>query len=391
MNLTDQILSGVGQIHITDSLGAPLSEIKISKGQDTITPNTNELIVYVDKNPMDNPTSERKQFVFELSNPLNYYNQISDEFSVKIKVKNNDVFLESKVKRNIEVTETGFSILENAIEEVIEGFLVNLFEGQNYIYTNYGNVNIEVVYPKDDELNRRYLNNAIYYNHKINNNGEFSLDDIYFKDAFTKTEDKLNIEVDNATVSCITSKNNKFSLDEEGNLVVNSIMTNNDNTPDLDEQSIVNLIYPVGSIYMSINSTTPSTLFGGTWEQLKDRFLLGAGDVYSVNAIGGEASHILSIDELPSHTHNWSQESCTNPGNHTHDVGADKDGGPGTNRYTVHITGGSTVNNPEYYPTSGSAGSHTHTIVGNNSSTGAGQSHNNMPPYLAVYMWKRIS
>ena len=43
------------------------------------------------------------------------------------------------------------------------------------------------------------------------NTGDFTLEDIYFKDAFTQTEDKLNLEVDNANISCLTSKNNKFS------------------------------------------------------------------------------------------------------------------------------------------------------------------------------------
>lgn len=96
-------------------------------------------------------------------------------------------------------------------------------------------------------------------------------------------------------------------------------------------------IYPVGSIYMSVNSINPSELFGGTWEQLKDRFLLGAGDTYSAGSTAGEAAHTLTVDEIPTHTHTY--------------------------RYT----------NP---PTS---------------NTGGGQAHNNMPPYLVVYMWQRTA
>ncbi len=101
--------------------------------------------------------------------------------------------------------------------------------------------------------------------------------DIYFKDAFTKTEDKLNIEVDTASIACLTSKNNKFSLDSDGNLIVNSITCNQGiSYTSLD----FNQIYPIGSIYLSVSSTDPSLLFGGVWEQIKDRFLLGAGDTY---------------------------------------------------------------------------------------------------------------
>ena len=66
---------------------------------------------------------------------------------------------------------------------------------------------------------------------------------------------------------------------------------------------IVDSIYPVGSIYMSVNATSPATLFGGTWTQLKDRFLLGAGSTYGNGTTGGEASHKLSVNEMPSHAH----------------------------------------------------------------------------------------
>ncbi len=113
--------------------------------------------------------------------------------------------------------------------------------------------------------------------------------DIYFKDAFTKTEDKLNIEVDTASIACLTSKNNKFSLDSDGNLIVNSITCNQGiSYTSLD----FNQIYPIGSIYLSVSSTDPSILFGGVWEQIKDRFLLGDGDTYKSGTIGGEASYL---------------------------------------------------------------------------------------------------
>ena len=59
--------------------------------------------------------------------------------------------------------------------------------------------------------------------------------------------------------------------------------------------------YPVGAIYISTISTSPASLFGGTWEQLKDRFLLGAGDTYAAGATGGEAAHALTVNEMPPH------------------------------------------------------------------------------------------
>lgn len=115
-------------------------------------------------------------------------------------------------------------------------------------------------------------------------------------------------------------------------------------------------IYPVGSIYMSVNSTSPASLFGGTWTQLKDRFLLGTGDIYPNGGTGGESTHTLSIDEMPSHRHQFDKTSYTNFGGGS--TGAARD--TGTNQAFTSYVGG-------------------------------GQPHNNMPPYLVVYMWKRTA
>ena len=69
-------------------------------------------------------------------------------------------------------------------------------------------------------------------------------------------------------------------------------------------QSVFEVVYPVGAIYLSAVSTDPGVLFGfGTWEQIQDRFLLAAGSIYSAGATGGEAIHTLTVDEMPSHSH----------------------------------------------------------------------------------------
>lgn len=116
--------------------------------------------------------------------------------------------------------------------------------------------------------------------------------------------------------------------------------------------------YPVGSIYMSINSTSPATLFGGTWEQLKDRFLLAAGDTYSAGATGGEASHQLTVNEMPSHNH-----LCKRVG---------------TSFGSAQI--GLVVASQLFSSSDNSI-----------QNTGGNAAHNNMPPYLAVYVWKRTA
>ena len=123
----------------------------------------------------------------------------------------------------------------------------------------------------------------------------------------------------------------------------------------------IDKIYPVGSIYLSVNPNNPSQLFGGQWEQIKDTFLLSAGDVYTAGNSGGESTHTLTNSELPSHSHAYSVLAPA--------------------QYEYYSSPGSI----EYINGCVSGGS-THT-----GSTGLGQPHNNMPPYLVVYMWKRIS
>lgn len=119
--------------------------------------------------------------------------------------------------------------------------------------------------------------------------------------------------------------------------------------------------YPIGAIYISASETSPETLFGGTWEQIKDTFLLSAGDKYKAGTVGGEATHKLTASELPAGT-----------------------AGGGTNNKTWAIAHWDNYSNYAYVMTTNDD-SHNTTTKGL-----AGQPHNNMPPYLAVYVWKRI-
>lgn len=376
MNLTEQTVSGTNQVSLQDSLNASLMKLKITMGADTVAPAESDLLIFVDKASQENPTEEKKQYLFDLDEPLRYFGSAGDELLQEIKIINNDVVMETIVNRKVGVKEDGtLYTLDTPVINKIDAYPVTLFEGVNYIYTNYSNASIELIYTKDTVENRTFLNNAMYYNHKIKNDGEFSLDDIYFKDAFTKTEDKLNLEVNNASVDCITSNNNNFNLDSEGNLVVKTLTVGEETQEDgvsLDK------VYPVGSIYMSVSNANPSTLFGGTWEQLKDRFLLGAGDSYGNGATGGEASHTLTINEMPSHTH------TQNPHGHS----ARAKGFNGTSNANGYYMLRRNRNDDGYDDVSANAAI---PATATNQNTGGSASHNNMPPYLVVYMWKRVS
>lgn len=134
-------------------------------------------------------------------------------------------------------------------------------------------------------------------------------------------------------------------------------------------------IYPVGAIYINTNSTSPASLFGGTWEQLKDRFLLAAGDTYTAGSTGGEAEHTLTREELPVITGEVAFQSTGNTQGIISAVG-------GVFSKGQISDGGFKPNNATSEP----GNARTFTM-----SFGNSQSHNNMPPYLSVYIWKRVS
>ncbi len=131
-------------------------------------------------------------------------------------------------------------------------------------------------------------------------------------------------------------------------------------------------IYPVGSIYMSVNAVDPANLFGGTWEHIKERFLLGAGDTHTPGSTGGEFEHVLTVEEIPPHTH--PQTKVLSNGYRCAVVYENTEG---------TYDGDTRVENQNTWLTKKAA---VETWE-----TGGGWSHNNTPPYLAVYIWKRTA
>lgn len=149
------------------------------------------------------------------------------------------------------------------------------------------------------------------------------------------------------------------------------------------EKEYLDKVYPIGSIYMSANDAEPSVLFGGTWERLKDRFLLGAGDDYVAGTTGGEKTVVLTKEQLATHMHpvfavGLTEKVFVNTPIQT--------GGSGA---MVNLNGELNANTAIVPSTD-----HLHLIAQDTASQYSqtrNQPHNNMPPYLAVYMWKRIA
>ena len=110
---------------------------------------------------------------------------------------------------------------------------------------------------------------------------------------------------------------------------------------------------------------------------LRNRFVVAAGDTYAVGATGGADSVTLDASQMPAHTHTFSGSTNTT-GAHTHTVAAGNSSG-GSNIIT---TGNARSNDTSY--TTSSAGDHSHTFSGTTASTGGGGSHENRPPYYAL-------
>lgn len=126
-------------------------------------------------------------------------------------------------------------------------------------------------------------------------------------------------------------------------------------------------IYPVGAIYLSVNNTSPASLFGGTWTQIKDVFLLGAGDTYSNGATGGAATHNHGL------TSGYAKIIDANAAQSVALKG----------KATESWNSGTIINTTGY----GNVATYSYgTELGGTTDSG-----DNMPPYLTVYIWKRTA
>lgn len=200
----------------------------------------------------------------------------------------------------------------------------------------------------------------IHFKKKIDFENELSNNNILDTSICFISETK-EIYTHKQLYNCSVDSNEIKQSIEEINEKINNIEIGGGNTI----QSILEMVYPVGSIYISVNSINPNSLFGfGTWEQIKDKFLLAAGDVHGVGEIGGEESHTLTSDEIPSHSHQFNRQQLwkNDPGV----LNSNLDAGYGLGIKSLNI------------------------YTDNTTSVGGGLAHNNMPPYLSVYIFKRI-
>ena len=187
---------------------------------------------------------------------------------------------------------------------------------------------------------------------------------------------KKNIDIEDGEPIYLTDTKRLYVSNED--VAINNVYVGSQEPTDpginvwIDPQgvnNVIDMIYPIGSIYMSVSDADPATLFGGVWESFgTGRTLVGVdtsqAEFNTVQKTGGEKTHVLSINEMPSHSHTYNgfpegtQASWKDP-----------------YRKLVYIN-----NDTNPYPNQSGL-----------SFTGGDQPHNNLQPYVTVYMWKRTA
>lgn len=151
-------------------------------------------------------------------------------------------------------------------------------------------------------------------------------------------------------------------------VVVDHDTGNGIETRQMKVANLLDKLYPVGCIYQSANSTSPASFLGGTWERIKDTFILAAGDTYAAGSTGGEAAVALTESQLPKHRFNVMDYNGSLVGN--------TQNGEGKSQLFLY---------QQSYSSRGSSNYLVTNYIGQDAS------HNNMPPYQTVYVWKRTA
>lgn len=181
----------------------------------------------------------------------------------------------------------------------------------------------------------------------------------------TKTGTFEGMRVGNATRADTAGYADGATNDSDGNNVANTYVKKSD---------LLDLVYPIGTIVYNydLGGNSPASTLGGTWTRIYNKFLIGGGSNYTIGTEGGEEFHQLTVAEMPSHTHAIQRNDTWETAGFTIiDTKSGSKWGVGPNKSYK-----------------GDAGVGPY---GNLNNTGNDAPHNNMPPYRAVWMWRRTA
>ena len=253
------------------------------------------------------------------------------------------------------------------IEEIYE-FLCNLFEEKkDYFMKNDDNkIVINLIFPvalEDEtitlEINKKDLSLEASLNNLTKTVQILNKENKLLKDELSNLKSKEESDINGINNLLKDELNN---LNSKQNKDISGIKEEAEIKEREFQKRILLKVYPVGSYYWSNDSRNPKDLFGGKWTEITGRFLFATKSGYSCGQMGGEETHRLTIDEMPSHSHSTVDWARTNHGSWSLNTG-------GSNR---------TLDYRDDTPYSGT------------NSTGGNCAHNNMPPYLCAYCWRRI-
>lgn len=235
----------------------------------------------------------------------------------------------------------------------------------NWVDTGYVNVNSETVVTQTsitalENASLTYINNT---------NKKIRITLIWVSGSFIINESD-HLSVSSVGLTYTLNPNQSISVISQTSSTLNYTVGTQSNII----SSIIDVAYPVGSIYISSNTMHPSVIFGGVWERFaEDKFLLSAGSTYGYGTTGGSATVTLTSAQsgVPAHTHKYQDYNTT----YTLKTTNRKPGTSTAVAYGTSLTAG---------------GGATERTSSNNTAANASQAHENMPPYLAVYMWKRV-
>jgi len=253
------------------------------------------------------------------------------------------------------------------IEEIYE-FLCNLFEEKkDYFMKNDDNkIVINLIFPvalEDEtitlEINKKDLSLEASLNNLTKTVQILNKENKLLKDELSNLKSKEESDINGINNLLKDELNN---LNSKQNKDISGIKEEAEIKEREFQKRILLKVYPVGSYYWSNDSRNPKDLFGGKWTEIEGRFLFATKSGYSCGQTGGEETHRLTIDEMPSHSHSTVDWARTHHGTWSLNSG-------GSNR---------TLDYRDDTPYSGT------------NSTGGNCAHNNMPPYLCAYCWRRI-